>query len=685
MAMQESKRGPVIDAISSVARRAISLPVNRVRVVGGRRSARVEGNASKRSPRWHLVYLGLALFDVLTVVLSLSLTHSLMATYTRSIEVNSEWSQRAETIDQLTERAQAVNAPPNDIFESRDPELERQRRDVALEAYEAQLLQLKYDIETQTSPMERDKILAALDIAAVVMREMVSEGESILVLAASDDYAAAGRSMAAMDRAYGRVASHLTGVEEIVQDFGAGHLKQQLAEAGRIQALEPLVAVLIILMVIGVTLYGHNLGKVMRRQHLAIEQGLIAAEAANQAKSDFLASMSHEIRTPMNGILGMAQSLRAAKLPEAELQKVNTIVDSGTSLMTILNDVLDFSKIEAGKFDIATAPNNIRQTVVSVVGLFAPTASDKDVALDVHFQTSVPGILVYDAERVRQCISNLVSNAIKFTPAGRIDVFVSHSPASDKESMLLVTVKDTGIGMAARDTERLFEAFMQADRSIQRRFGGSGLGLAISSRLAQLMGGTITAESALGVGSTFTLSVRVGMPTQSADAGISASQSAAGDPVRSVGADGHGLRGCRVLLTDDNAINRQVVKLFLAPHGCIITEAANGQEAIDRLAAQDFDLVLLDVHMPVMDGKEAIGRIRASTEGWSVIPVIAVTADAMAGERERLIALGMTDYLAKPIDQRALLSVVSQVLGASSQLVRGTSARARRNRKSRSA
>jgi len=617
----------------------------------------LKSKAGRGAPRWHLVYLALAAFDLLTVLVSLSLSHNLMSMYTRSVEVNTEWAQRVSAISHLGDLAQAVNAPGNDIFDSHDVPAERTRRDVALSAFDAHLDRVEDNLAERTAPDEQQKINAALAVTKAAMSDMISEAERIFIHFERGDAAAAGERMASMDRAYGRLTRSISATVMVVQNIQSGHLQQQLRTAHDLQGLELLIGGLIMLMVIGVTIYGHNLGKVMRNQSRTIEDARAAAEAANQAKSNFLASMSHEIRTPMNGILGMAQSLNTVELPKEEREKVSIILDSGSSLMAVLNDVLDFSKIEAGKFDICPAPNDIVHTTDRVVRLFETHARDKGITLAFQHDETMPRNLVYDAERVRQCISNLVSNALKFTPNGRIDVHVTSRPISETEAMIFVSVKDTGIGMAPDVQSRLFKPFTQADSSIGRRYGGTGLGLAISLRLSQLMGGGMSVESAPGLGSRFTLTFRAGIMEMPKQATVPVTEA---EPAR---ATPQGLRGLRVLLTDDNAINRQVVKLFLAPHGCQIAEAANGQEALDKLAAADFDLVLLDVHMPVMDGKETIQRIRASDQPWRTLPVIALTADAMSGDREKLIALGMSDYLSKPVDQRALVARMNAMLG----------------------
>jgi signal transduction histidine kinase/CheY-like chemotaxis protein len=381
------------------------------------------------------------------------------------------------------------------------------------------------------------------------------------------------------------------------------------------------------------------------------------AKAASQSKTDFLAAMSHEIRTPLNGVLGMAQSLQAAELPEAEADKVDVILDSGKALLLLLNDILDLSKIEAGKLEITPTHGDISHTIRRTCELFEPKAAEKGLTLRLVIDERLPQGLAYDPLRVRQCLSNLISNALKFTHEGGVTLDVSSEEAEKGDVLVRIGVSDTGIGMTQEGQGRLFEAFSQADASTTRKYGGTGLGLAITRQLARLMGGDVSVRSTQGVGSTFTLVIRAASaPAVSAPIIQSASHSTSAPATQKA------LLGSRILLTDDNTINRQVIKLFLAPLGCQITEAVNGREALDKLENQPFDLVLLDVHMPVMDGKEAIQRIRSSTEAWRDIPTIALTADAMLGDRERLLALGMTDYLPKPIDQRALISKILGLL-----------------------
>jgi CheY-like chemotaxis protein len=352
----------------------------------------------------------------------------------------------------------------------------------------------------------------------------------------------------------------------------------------------------------------------------------------------------------------MAQSLYADDMPPGQHTKVGIILDSGSILMALLNDVLDISKINAGKLEIAPIDGDLRVSLMGIVHLFRQGADDKGVALNVVLDPAIPSRLKFDPVRVQQCISNLLSNAIKFTPQnGKIDLHVTCA-MEPSGIVVTATTTDTGIGMSPETVAKLFSVFTQADGSISRRFGGSGLGLVIARRLAQAMGGDIDVTSQLGVGSCFRMKF-----TAAAAPLLPVAKPAARDIAPPTTA---ALSGARVLLVDDNAVNRQVVTLFLKPFNLDIAEAANGKEALEKLASGDFDIVLLDVHMPVMDGCETIKAIRASTEAWSSVPTIALTADAMNGDKERYLTLGMTDYLTKPIDQRELLSKVTSIIAA---------------------
>jgi signal transduction histidine kinase/response regulator of citrate/malate metabolism len=393
-----------------------------------------------------------------------------------------------------------------------------------------------------------------------------------------------------------------------------------------------------------------------RAAQALVESEARASDLASH-KSQFLANMSHEIRTPLNGVLGMAQSLNSEALSPAQREKVAVILDTGNTLMTVLNDVLDLSKIDAGKLEIAPIDDDIVKTIGSIRWLFQPQAEAKGLRIDLSYPPDFPHWLHYDPVRIRQCMSNLLSNAVKFTETGVIAIKLSAEERDGGHDVSIV-VADTGIGMTPDTLAKLFSAFTQGDGSTLRRFAGTGLGLAIARQLARMMGGDVAATSEPGKGSTFTFTFRAAAATRRDDD----HQVLAETSIQQV-PDGCDLLQARVLLTDDNAINRQVVRLLLAPLGVSVAEAENGRVALEKLAQERFDIVLLDIHMPVMDGWQTIEAIRRSEASWRTIPVMAVTADATKGARERYLALGMNDYMSKPVDQRLLHTKIFALLG----------------------
>lgn len=367
-----------------------------------------------------------------------------------------------------------------------------------------------------------------------------------------------------------------------------------------------------------------------------------AAEQANRAKSSFLATMSHEIRTPMNGVLGMLQLLQSSTLSHEQSTFVEVAHDSATILLDLIDDILDLSKVEAGRVELEHRAFSPKETIERVVKLLQPKAAP-NVTLRAELDATLPPILVGDRGRLRQVIFNLLGNALKFTHAGEVVVSAQYGARADGTETLRMQVTDTGVGIAPAHLSKLFQPFTQADASTTRRFGGTGLGLAICRRLVELMDGTIHVESVEGEGSTFFFNVVCPLgEAPSAPRALEASP--ASRPTQE-------LAGRRVLLVEDNAVNRQVALLFLQRLGVDAATAENGLQALQVWQKESFDLILMDVHMPVMEGIEATRRIRALEQQTARprTPVLALTANAMPESRQECLEGGMDGFLTKPI------------------------------------
>jgi PAS domain S-box-containing protein len=390
-----------------------------------------------------------------------------------------------------------------------------------------------------------------------------------------------------------------------------------------------------------------------RRMEQAVREAKESAEAASRAKSEFLANISHEIRTPLNAVIGMTSVLLGNELPAEHRDHVQTIRKSGEALLGLINEILDFSRLEAGRMPLEEHPFLLPERIGLAFELVAPEARRKGLSLSWKVDPGCPDVLVGDAARLQQVLLNLLCNAVKFTAAGEVVLTVDLDARNGEEAVLRFRVCDTGVGLPPDRIEELFSPFLQADASTSRRYGGSGLGLAISRRLVERMGGEISAEGVPGGGSIFTFTVRF---RRGSEADLTSAALLSAEPAGPADAP----EPLRILLAEDNPLNQKVARLLLEKLGYSADLAANGLEVLAALERQDYDVVLMDVMMPELDGLEATRRIVARWPKERRPRIVALTASAMREDRERCLNAGMDEYLSKPIDLQALADTLQR-------------------------
>ncbi|HET6976483.1 MAG TPA: response regulator [Pyrinomonadaceae bacterium] len=619
-------------------------------------------NTKSSSPKWHRVYYLLAAFDVVIVLMTLVLNYQILHIYELSAKASQQWTERRNDMDELGKLASAVNAPGNNVFDSHDVAAESGAMSAALAVFNQHLTDSRKEVLAQVNKKDQGLEFAQshvniltqhFDAVGTSMDQMTSEADLIFNYFRQNQPGPAGKRMATMDQKYANLLASLSQLREDITEIQGKLLQKETASAESLRRFEYGIASLVLLMVCGAIVYGHKIKNQMEKSTRDLAHAHTTAIESARMKSEFLANMSHEIRTPMNGVIGMTGLLLDTELTSEQREFAETIRSSGDMLLTIINDVLDFSKIEAGKLQFEELDFVLTNAIEETIDLLAPRAHDKKLEFVSLVYKDVPLGLRGDPGRLRQVLTNLIGNAIKFTESGEVVVRAEKESEDAKHVSIRFSVTDTGIGISEDAQQRLFQPFTQADGSTTRKYGGTGLGLAISRQLVELMGGEVGLQSVIGEGSVFWFTARFEKQVE---------------PINTSPIDLNVLAGLRVLIVDDNMTNRKILSHQLGSRGMTHTEAESGVSALAFLRAavrtdQAFDLAILDLMMPGMDGFELAHAIK-SDPVIAKTPLVMLTSYGDRGGSTEAQQLGIAAFLAKPVRQSALFECLANVVRA---------------------
>ena len=612
---------------------------------------------------------------VLTIVALVSTAISHQRTTETMVEIansNRVWGDYLDLLSKLEVRAGNVNAPGNDVFGSRDVLLERTRFRTLQAQFDLDLDRLQQAIAVAMPNRDMFADQESLKAVEEIEGRMARSTEMIFERLESGDLAGGARTMAEMDKHYADLRTQLQQIGLKWTDVKRGYADQQMEVIGSLKNVNALVMAVNLLFILGLIISGYRIFYRLRESERELTEARNEAVRASQVKARFIANISHEIRTPMNGIMGMTRLLSDAGLTREAAHYVETIKTCGNTLLALINDVLLFSKMESERVSLDVRPFDVRRAVKDVLELLSVAAKEKGLAMSSCLDESLPRCLMGDDMRFRQVLTNLVSNAIKFTDRGTVVVDGAATLIEGNRYDVRLAVTDSGIGIAPEVQGKLFQAFYQVrDERAAASMGGTGLGLAICKAICAAMGGSIQVQSEIGRGTTFNVRFQA--------EGVECVSVVSPERVAQIEEDLGERLPLRILLVEDNPTNQFVTVEFLAMFGYGTDVAANGQKALEMIERREYDLIFMDCRMPVMDGFEATKCIRQAPVGAHRPAIIALTASAFEDDYAKCLAVGMDDVLAKPVDINMLQQALVKWGGDRG---RGAPARDRADRRS---